>query len=66
MQAIRLTVALEAATLSYDRRDCGWQFWCLSEGGERVSRFSFVLNVPYLTQLKKASQRYYQHANRVS
>jgi hypothetical protein len=27
--AVSLTVALEAATLSFEVRDGGWQFWCL-------------------------------------
>jgi hypothetical protein len=39
-------VALEAATLSLECWIGGWQFWCLSEGRERVSRFSFVFECP--------------------
>jgi hypothetical protein len=59
--AIRLTVALEAATLSFELWIGGWQFWCLGERQRAAQPLFFLFwNAPYLTQLIKVSQRKYQ------
>jgi hypothetical protein len=58
--AVCLTVALEAATLSFEVRMAVGSSGALVKAESGSAAFLFVFECPYLTQLIKASQRNYQ------